>query len=557
MPETGIEYYNNVRPWTKRNACPYCFEEVTHFARHLQRIHKDEGAVKELSGLPLKDPKRKLLINVIRRQGNYFFHSKSNILKPVRRPKRKSDKECEQTNSDDGKQKYVVCPNCYGFFKREFLRHHGKTCRLASKNESHSRQNHLTSSQMFTVCAGPYKDFYSSLRLKEEVFKILRADEISQIAMKDILICSYAESLLRKHKRTQIRNTISNKMRELGRLLLTLKKITGVETLFGALKPEFFDNIVAATKIISGYDVAARTYRAASLALHMGTTLKQVCDTANKMIIKNSRLLPCKDQELTLKNIKRLKNLLENHWSSEVSSLALKDMNEKKWEKPRLFPLTSDVMQLQQYLIKNGNEAHENILKDFNLQHEYRRLSEIILSLTLLLNRKRIGEVQYLKVKTYTTETSSIVQDEFSQSLTASEKLLTKSFKRVVTGGKGTKPVAILFPKNVQQFIETMLQVGDKCVPHTNEYLFANPSTDNRWLSGYHVLQKISKKSGVQNQELFTSTRLRKQISTVLQVINLSEAEMEQFAAFMGHTRKTHETYYRYFPLMSIINQEH
>ncbi|KAK4880680.1 hypothetical protein RN001_008826 [Aquatica leii] len=62
----------------------------------------------------------------------------------------------------------------------------------------------------------------------------------------------------------------------------------GVKTLFETLKPEFFDNFVSATKIISGYDPSSRTFSAASVAAHMGTTLKQVCDIATKMIIKKN-----------------------------------------------------------------------------------------------------------------------------------------------------------------------------------------------------------------------------------------------------------------------------
>ncbi|KAJ8968797.1 hypothetical protein NQ314_002105 [Rhamnusium bicolor] len=115
----------------------------------------------------------------------------------------------------------------------------------------------------------------------------------------------------------------------------------------------------------------------------------------------------------------------------------------------------------------------------------------------------------------------------------------------VLTGGKGSKPVAILFPKNIQSLIDIMLSVRSECVPESNEYLFANPKTENRWLSGYHVLKKLAQESGVSNKDLFTSTRLRKQIATVLQVMNIGETEMEQFANFMGHTRKTHEEYYR------------
>lgn len=53
-----------------------------------------------------------------------------------------------------------------------------------------------------------------------------------------------------------------------------------------SLKPEFFDAIVAAAKVISGYDHSSKTYKAGSLALHMGTSLRQICDVASKNIIK-------------------------------------------------------------------------------------------------------------------------------------------------------------------------------------------------------------------------------------------------------------------------------
>lgn len=144
----------------------------------------------------------------------------------------------------------------------------------------------------------------------------------------------------------------------------------------------------------------------------MGTILKQVCDIATKMIIKNNCFFPCDDKEITLNNIKRIKHLLVNHWNSEVSSLALKDLNEKHWEKPKLFPLTSSVIKFEKYLMVNGREAYNKLLQRENLDIEFRRLTEIVLCVTLLLNRKRIGEVQYLKVNTYKSEVSGNTQQE-------------------------------------------------------------------------------------------------------------------------------------------------
>lgn len=162
----------------------------------------------------------------------------------------------------------------------------------------------------------------------------MRSDEISETAMNDILICCFAEDLLGKHKRIQIRNVVSNKMRELGRLLIQLKKTTGVKQMIDVLKPEFFDSIVVATKVISGYNADTHSYKAGSLALHMGTSLRQLCDTATKNIVRKNPFLSCDNPELSLKMLKRTRALFADHWNTEVSSLALRNLNEQRWEKP-------------------------------------------------------------------------------------------------------------------------------------------------------------------------------------------------------------------------------
>lgn len=47
------------------------------------------------------------------------------------------------------------------------------------------------------------------------------------------------------------------------------------------------------------------------------------------------------------------------------------------------------------------------------------------------------------------------------------------------------------------------------------------------------------------NPKTLRSSRLRKQIATILQVMDLTETEKDQMASFMGHTKKTHEEFYR------------
>lgn len=115
---------------------------------------------------------------------------------------------------------------------------------------------------------------------------------------------------------------------------------------------------------------------------------------------------------------------------------------------------------------------------------------------TVLFNRKRIGDVQYLKIESYNVDSKSVNQEAFLDSLSDEEKIISKKFKRVVCGGKGSKPSPILFSKKLQKYISRLLEVRNKftIVPKTNPYLFANPGTENKWMAGVNVLRDFAQK---------------------------------------------------------------
>nr|CAI5844989.1 unnamed protein product [Callosobruchus analis] len=154
-----------------------------------------------------------------------------------------------------------------------------------------SRENHVSESQAFSICEGQNKEFYDSLRLRNEILNKTRVE----VCIEDTLICSYGESQLKRHKRVQLTTMVSNKMREMGRLLIVLRQSVGIKSLFEALKPELFDNILTATKITSGYNKETKNFKAPSLALHMSTRLIQVCDITTKLIMKKSKFIHCEN----------------------------------------------------------------------------------------------------------------------------------------------------------------------------------------------------------------------------------------------------------------------
>ncbi|KAI4455567.1 hypothetical protein MML48_9g00005867 [Holotrichia oblita] len=140
---------------------------------------------------------------------------------------------------------------------------------------------------------------------------------------------------------------------------------------------------------------------------------------------------------------------------------------------------------------------------------------------------------------TYQQNSSSTNQEECMNALTESEKFLTRYYKRLVTGGKGSRPVVILFPGNIQQYINKIIEIrkSTNLVPSDNPYLFGYPDT-NHWARGDVAIRKFARNADIAHPDQITSNKLRKHIATVMQILNLNKEESEQFAQFMGQTEK-------------------
>lgn len=137
--------------------------------------------------------------------------------------------------------------------------------------------------------------------------------------------------------------------------------------------------------------------------------------------------------------------------------------------------------------------------------------------------------------------------DDFESALTETEKILTRKYKRVVNCGKGSRAVVILIPNLIESYMDVLLaQRPNYITDPENEYVFATPGSKIKWGKGDVALRNLCKKLRIENAQCITSNKLRKQIATIMQIMNLTRDEVKQFASFMGHTKKTHSEFYEY-----------
>lgn len=363
----------------------------------------------------------------------------------------------------------------------------------------------------------------------------------------DPLICAFGSRYLKSHKEKHLKTVVSNKMRELGRLLIAIKDTNkSCQSLLDCLKPELFDLIIHGAKIISGYDAVTDKFGAPSLILKIGASLKQCCDIAQYLILKKSTLLRfSEDINEKIADIKTLNKLIQKQWSYELSTNASKELYQKKWNKPSFLPLTSDIKTFRDHLLIVQDNALRSLKKNPTDIISFKKLQNSVLAQLILLNRKRAGEVERISLTTYLNCDSEKPQEEIELSLSAVEIQLTKIFKRLVVRGKRGRGVPILFTPKIQSSLLVLISVRETFCSKTNEYLFAIPNTKNSCLRASEVMRKLAIASGAKNPSALTSTKLRKQIATVAQLLSFNEGDVEQLANFMGHSKDIHKTFYR------------
>lgn len=376
----------------------------------------------------------------------------------------------------------------------------------------------------------------------------MKGDEISFVAKKDLLIVYFGDSYLKKHKRERKEYACSSRMRELSRLLIAYRDIVNdCKCCFkDILKPKNFDYFLTATRNIAGYDPKNKMFKVPSLAMHLGTYLKDMSDELTHLIVKETPGFVCKsreESELWLQEIKKFKKLVISRWNTEISSLANKDLQEKRWQKPLLVPLVSDIKTFRDETIKMAEDCYTQFINHTDDIGTYKLLVQCTLALLIIFNRRRIGDVQYLKINDYMRQNKSNVKD-FESVLTESEKILTTKYRRIVNSGKGSRQVVILLPEMLEKFINTLLEHRKKYFSQENEYVFAMPQSKIKWGQGDVAIRYLTTKIKLQYPEAISSNKLRKHIATVAQVLNLSKEDMAQFSKFMGHTEKTHAEFY-------------
>ncbi|KAL6480301.1 hypothetical protein MHYP_G00113340 [Metynnis hypsauchen] len=231
-------------------------------------------------------------------------------------------------------------------------------------------------------------------------------------------------------------------------------------------------------------------------------------------------------------------------WGEFISSHALRTQREVKWNAPLVLPFTEDVKRLHLYLDQKQEEFFQKLSEDASSMN-WTLLAKVTLAQTILFNRRREGEVSKMPLTSFASRSTDDLHEDVALALSELEKKLCHHFSRIEIRGKRGRKVPVLLTPTMQRNMELLKEKREECVvPSENIYMFARPAALSH-LRGSDCLREFATECGAKNPKALSSTKLRKHIATLSNVLNLSNTELDQLADFLGHDVRVHRDYYR------------
>ncbi|XP_035984611.1 uncharacterized protein LOC118558233 isoform X1 [Fundulus heteroclitus] len=439
-----------------------------------------------------------------------------------------SQQSTEPVNAKD----YLHCTYCEALLKRKVLWRHMKKCKLAKKSMKPGR----TRVQSLCAAGQPVPK-----EINDKVWCLVNGmnqDNITDTIRQEKYILKLGEHFYNKKGTDKSQHQyIRQKMREMGRLVLLAKTHGKLKTIHDFFLPANFCHVVKAVKMVCGWSEDTSSFKIPSLALKLGHSLTKIADIAEF----EARM---SENKKALENVMTFRTLKENKWDEWVSSHALRNLRESKWNKPLLIPYCEDVVRLHNHIDTERPKYRSNLETAPN-KRNWLNLAKLTLCEVIVFNRRREGEVSKMSLNDFMLRNTFASNPDLDLALTDMEKKLCKYFERVEIKGKRDRKVPVLLSPDMVSSIQMLVRYRRQCdVPDENVYLFGRPEAESH-LRGSDAIRAIACECGVKDPQTLTSTRLRKQMATMSQVLNLKENEEDCLAGFMGHNIRVHRQYYR------------
>ena len=411
------------------------------------------------------------------------------------------------------------------YVKTDLWKHHSN-CKLKHSKTDTKRGKPIANGKLLL----PTK---VSAEVTEDILVRMRDDEIKDVITNDSTLLEFASRMHEQNGHLKHRHQyIAQRIREMGRMLIEMKeKCPTIDTIEKCLDPSNWEKLLTAVKCVAGFDPKTSKYSKPSLPLRLGQSLVKCAK-----LLKTSSIVSNNEE---MRN--KMDSFVELHgdeWTSRVAAKCHNTLHVAKFNTAQLLPVTKDVQKFHRHL----KQESEKLRKDCKMD-DYRRFAEICLAQIILFNRKRSGEAERIKLedlKNLVIDTE--VDEELLDSLTPLEKEIIKSHKRIEIMGKRGSKVPVILTDDMMENLNCLVKIRQE-MGITSNFLFGKPGSQFP-IRGTDALRNMALECGASNPSLLTSTKLRKQLATLSQVLGLNEHGQDALAKFMGHDIRVHRSYY-------------
>lgn len=537
---TFVKYSNS---GTKKYSCKYCHKLVAKLVRHIETVHKDLEEVKKLSLISKvhreKDKSlgesaraRLDIINRIRAKGNFQHNIKCAVNDdyiPCRRPQK--NKPAKTVSA------FAVCPQCKDSFSKSTLHKHFKKC--SGQSSKYNRQIQSLSRQ---TIGNIHEKAEPLLR---NIVSRMRDDDVTTVVRYDLLVILFGNLESYKYRHSQHHSKmIRAKLRRLGRLLLELRRLQNNITDFSSLfDPSNFSNFLKAVNNLGNFNEENDLYDTPATAFALGTLTRELCDIwiADCIEKKDSERKKSAEEFMHLYNLKIGKI---------VNKTVTESQTEMRIKKKVILPSLKDIKTLHMFLVEKRTHVLQILKDNFDFK-SWKELVETTLTSVQLLNRRRAGEIERLKLVHYKSleridEKSNI---DLYKNLNSNAKKIANKYSRILLRGKLNRTVPVLLNEQMIECIEIILRYRDKAkVSKRNPYLFGIPGgarNTEKWPSACDLMRKFSLQCNAKVPSSLRGTLLRKHVATCSISLNLTNGEIDDLSKFMGHDKNIHLNIYR------------
>ncbi|XP_034397698.1 uncharacterized protein LOC117736452 [Cyclopterus lumpus] len=501
------------RVYDRRNYCLFCTNPESKMSRHLERIHSDKPEVAAVFQHPKRSRERYKIWNRLINQGN-FLHNKEvlktgkGLLVSRKRP-----------NKTHKAQDFLHCLYCRGFFMKNSLSKHMKSCPEKVGKETEAE---IGRKRLGLRCVLETLDDLGISDGFKDVMSPMKFDDVTQAIMADGIILQYGEDLFDQYgSNPKKHDYIRQNLRQIARLVLEAQNTTPLEKLEDFFLPSNFPHVVCAVNVLAGYNPETKTYALPSLALKLGYNLQKTCGIVEGNATRRGDAPVAEAARSFLA-------VYQEKWNALVSAGALTTIRETKLNKEEKVPFAQDVKRLISHMEDVHLVAEKN-LRDATSAENYAALAKVILVRTILFNRRSVAEISSLEEAAFMSRIkSSDAQYGMDVSVSDLERSMCEFFTRVDIRGKSGRIVPVLLKPSFVSALELLVNVRETCgVPRQNPFVFGRPHT----LSAYRgsvCIQRFVRECGAKDPAGLTATKIRRHYGTMLQLINLDENETAQ-----------------------------